>query len=97
MDEHASPGRGGAPAAQPAHPQNANLEATSILDSEPAGNRKLIKSDHGFDLFEVQERRRKFHYEITDGNRCWSFPLLWSAFLKFDRLVTKREARRGHE
>jgi len=82
-----SPEKRGAPAAQPAHPQNANSN-TALLPEEPAAsNRKLIKTERGFDLHEVPERRRRFHYEITDGARTWRFPLLWSAFLKFDRLV----------
>jgi hypothetical protein len=79
-------GKGALPGADP---RNENDDAQQLADSSPVVNRKLIKSECVFELVEVMERRRRFHYEITDGTRTWRFPLLWSALLKFDRLVAK--------
>ena len=84
-----SPPGNGTGGRQAADPQNENNDTRRVSEEASACNRKLIKSERGFDLFEVMERRRRFHYEIVSGNQRWSFPLLWSAYLKLDRLVAK--------
>jgi hypothetical protein len=80
---------------QAAGPKKESNDKQRIQDPDLDCNRKLIKREYVFNLHEVMERRRRVHYEITDGTRTWSFPLLWSAFLKFDRLVAahKRSAQ----
>jgi len=90
-----SPPGNGTGARQGADPQIQNNDTQQLADSAPNVNRALIKTQSVFKLHEVQERRRKFHDEITDGTRTRVFPRLWSAFLKFDRLVAaeKRSAQ----
>jgi hypothetical protein len=57
------------------------------MNTANTGARILIKSVGGFTLYEVKERRRRVHYEIVGASKCWSFPLLWSALSKLDRLT----------
>jgi hypothetical protein len=65
--------------------------------TKPDRYRELIRSERIFKVVEVMERRRRFHYEVSDGTRTWIYPLKWSAFLKFDRLVAKQGGVPSHE
>lgn len=88
MNGNSPPGRAEASGSN-AGDRRSERDTEQIPDQALVGNRKLIKRERGFELFEVMERRRRFHYEIVSGDRRWSFPLLWSAYLKLDRLVAK--------
>jgi hypothetical protein len=84
-----SPPTNGNGARKSAGPQNENNDTGRISEEPSVCNRKLIRSERGFKVYEVMERRRRFHYEIVNGTQRWSFPLLYSAYLKLDRLIAK--------
>jgi hypothetical protein len=86
-----SPPGNGTGARQGADPQDEKRDTRQLADSSRVVNRELIRSERIFKVVEVIERRRRFVYEVSDGTRTWVYPLKWSAFLKFDRLVAKQE------
>jgi hypothetical protein len=56
-------------------------------------DRSLLEHDsYGTKLWAIQSGRRT-HYQIEQGNRSWTYSLLWSALAKFDRLSRKGAAQ----
>lgn len=81
-----SPEKGGAPAAQPALPQNANSnkDAQLLLDGDPVYNRQLVRVWDGVS-----------HYEVETAFELWRFDRLYLAFDKQVRLTEERRATRA--
>jgi hypothetical protein len=80
------PGRAEASAANAGDRRN-ERDAEQIPDPARVGNRKLIKSRSGLAFYEVLERRNRVRYEIVSESKTWHFPLLFSAYSKWDRLT----------
>ena len=86
---NAPPGNGTG-ARQSADPQNQN-DAQQIPDPASVVNRKLMRSGHGFRFVQVTGPRNRTHYEIIGESKTWHFPLLYSAYNKWDRLIAAQE------
>jgi hypothetical protein len=93
MHTSSSPGRAEASGSNAGH-RRSERNTEQIQDPAFASNRKLIKSDRhrGLAFYEVLERRNRVHYEIISESKTWHFPLLFSAYSKWDRLT--RNAQR---
>jgi hypothetical protein len=55
-------------------------------------DRSLLEHNpNGAKLWAIQAGRRT-RYLVEQGNRAWTFSLLWSAVSKFDRLAREKRA-----
>jgi hypothetical protein len=86
-----SPERRGAPAAQQAHPQNANSnnDAQLLLDGDPVFNRQLVRVWEGVPVYEVTELRVSC-YEVETVFETFRFSRLYEAIDKQVRLTEER-------
>jgi hypothetical protein len=90
MSNPSPPGNGNG-ARQGAGPQNEN-DTKLLPDSGPVVNseiRSVIKTAPGLCFFQIIGQRNRIRYEIVSGCQTWHFPLLYSAYNKWDRLLAK--------